>query len=490
MTRRMKKKSIFPSRSNGSLKTILLLGLLSYLLFPISSIAQSNAQRPNIIFFMTDDQGYRDVGYLEHPHVITPNIDNMAENGLRLDRFYASPYCSPSRASVLIGRHPHRSGVFSYGHSIRPQEISVITQLKQAGYRTGFFGKWHLGSVRAGEATTPGAHGFDEWVAAPNFYMNDPWMSDNGTPVQLEGEGSAATVEIAMEFIEEASREDDPFIVFIWTGSPHRPHEALPELRALYPGHPEDKRNYYGEITGIDIALGMLRDGLRELDISEQTLLWFTSDNGGLLPEAHHGELQGAKASLWEGGIRVPSVLEWPGHVESRTSYMNTSIMDLYPTFLELAGAEPDKQIFPKDGISLVPHLKGEMDQRDSPLGFWTLHQEFSGQGMSPSDDIVLDLQRYQNGEISENELNEGFLNTPEMAYEGIEQYPAPAAWMDGDWKLHSTKGSAVALYNLGNDPGEENNLLDRHPERVERMQKDLLKWQDSVIHSIRGGDY
>lgn len=145
--------------------------------------------KPNIIFFMTDDQGYGDVGYMGHPKVKTPSIDEMAQNGLRLDRFYASPVCSPTRASVLTGRHPNRSGTFSWGHALRPGEATVINHLKKAGYQTGFFGKWHLGSIRKEGKTSPGAHGFEEWVAAANFYTNDPWMSRNGMPVHLEGEG-------------------------------------------------------------------------------------------------------------------------------------------------------------------------------------------------------------------------------------------------------------------------------------------------------------
>ncbi|HLR32163.1 MAG TPA: sulfatase-like hydrolase/transferase, partial [Fodinibius sp.] len=196
--------------------------------------------KPNIIFFMTDDQGYGDVGYQGHPDLKTPNIDEMARNGLRLDRFYASPVCSPTRASVLTGRHPNRSGTFSWGHALRPQEQTVINHLSQAGYQTGFFGKWHLGSIRAEGATSPGAHGFDEWVAAANFYENDPWMSRNGEPVQLQGESSLVTVDLALDFIEEAAGKEAPFITFIWAGSPHLPHEARPELQKLYPDQPDN----------------------------------------------------------------------------------------------------------------------------------------------------------------------------------------------------------------------------------------------------------
>lgn len=444
--------------------------------------------KPNIIFVMTDDQGYGDVGYMGHPEIKTPNIDEMARNGLRLDRFYASPVCSPTRASVLTGRHPNRSGTFSWGNALRPQEGTLITHLNQAGYQTGFFGKWHLGSIRAEGATSPGAHGFDEWMAAANFYTNNPWMSRNGTPVQLKGEGSAATVDIALEFIEKAARKEAPFIVFIWTGSPHLPHEAIPELQELYPDQPDNLKNYYGEISGIDRAVGHLRAQLRELEIAEQTLLWFASDNGGRLPEANNRELRGEKGELWEGGIRVPSVLEWPGHIEPRISQTPSAMVDLFPTFLELAGVNPKEKVTPKDGISLVPLITGKTDYREAPIGFWN-YSGIGGQIMR-SDGIVQDLQRLQQGKLSEDELNEGRVNSPDLSYEGVERYPGAAAWIEESWKLHSKSDSISALYNLSDDPEEEDNLLKQNPERAERMHKALREWQNSVINSMRGEDY
>lgn len=444
--------------------------------------------KPNLIFVMTDDQGYGDVGYMGHPEIKTPNIDEMAQNGLRLDRFYASPVCSPTRASVLTGRHPNRSGTFSWGHALRAQEQTVVEHLEQAGYQTGFFGKWHLGSIRAEGTTSPGAHGFDQWVAAANFYMNDPWMSRNGTPVQLKGEGSAVTVGPALEFIEKAAGEEKPFVVFIWTGAPHVPHEARPELQALYPDQPDNLKNYYGEISGIDNAVGRVRDRLRELDIAGETLLWFASDNGGRLPEASNGQLRGEKGELWEGGIRVPSVLEWPGHIEPRTSRVPSAMVDLFPTFLELAGVAPPEKITPKDGISLVPLIKGETDRREAPIGFWN-YGGIDGQIMR-SDEIVQNLQKLQQGKLAKDELNEGRVNAPDSSYEGIERYPDAAAWIEGNWKLHSDSDSTTALYNLEKDPGEQQNLLEQHPKRAKRMHKALRAWQNSVINSIRGDDY
>jgi arylsulfatase A-like enzyme len=462
---------------------------LGLFLSPIYSSVQNSEGRPNIIFIMTDDQGYGDVGYMGHPILKTPNIDKMAKYGLQLDRFYVTSGCAPTRASVLTGRYSARTGVFSWGHALRPQEKTVISHLKEAGYQTAFFGKWHLGSVRAEGKTSPGAHGFDEWVAAPNFYMNNPWMSKNGIPIQLDGEGSVVTADLAIEFIERAAKEDSPFIVFVWTGSPHEPHEAIPKFRDLYSGFPDNLKNYYGEISGIDFAVGRIRDALRELEIENETILWFASDDGGRLPEASNRELRGQKAELWEGGLRVPSVIEWPGKVEPRVSHMPTSVVDLFPTFLELAGVQPDEQIGPKDGVSLVPLMRGEMDYREKPLGFWPLFGVIRGVRMS-SDEIVQDLKKYREGRLAIEDLNEGLLNTPDQNYDGLEHYPADAVWMNGDWKLHARANSNNELYNLAIDPREERSILEQNLERADQMMKELRSWQDSVINSIRGEDY
>lgn len=412
----------------------------------------------------------------------------MAQNGLRLDRFYsASPVCSPTRASVLSGRHPNRSGTFRHGHQLRPQERTVASLLRDAGYRTGFFGKWHIGSIQAGRPTNPGAHGFDTWTAAPNYYLNDPWMSRNGKAVQLHGESSMVTVEEALPFIEEAVENDEPFLAFIWTGSPHGPHEASDELFERYSDFSEEEANYYGEITGVDRALGRIREHLRAKGIDEQTILWFSSDNGGRVPPADNGPLRGEKGGLWEGGIRVPSVIEWPGHIQPGISHLPSGTVDILPTLLELAGAKiPDDR--PLDGISIASLIHGrEMEQRAQPLGFW--HYDIDGHLMY-SDRIVKELYELQqageeNGEI----VNEGYLHPPGRNYTRAEERPGPGAWIDGDWKLHR-RGSDYLLFNLAEDPGEQNNVINKHPQRAERMRKELRAWEDSVIQSLRGADY
>ncbi|MFP4172169.1 MAG: sulfatase-like hydrolase/transferase [Candidatus Hydrogenedentota bacterium] len=466
-------------------------GALAPHVWPRRDSARANGRPPNFVLFMTDDQGYGDAGFMGHPIIQTPVLDEMAQHGLRLDRFYAAaPVCTPTRGSFLTGRHPNRYGAFQWGNAIRPQEVTMAKALKQAGYATGHFGKWHLGSVIADDPTTPGGMGFEEWVSAPNFYELDPWMSHNGEPVQLHGEGSMVTVEAALEFMEQAYEEDRPFLAVVWFGVPHTPHEATEELRALYSDEPENLQNYYGEITGVDRAVGRVREQLREWGIAENTMVLFTSDNGGREPEADNGELRGEKGQLWEGGIRVPAVIEWPGRLEPRTTDVAANTSDLYPTLLELTGAEPEVQPRPLDGISLVPLLEGRMDERPEPMGFW--NYPASGQPMR-SGAIVQEIKRArETGE--EPDAPRGLLRAPDDDWSEAEERPGHAAWMDGPYKLHRIPNrepeNRYELYNLVEDPAEEHNIIEDEPEHAERMKAALEEWQRSVVDSLKGADY
>lgn len=450
---------------------------------------QVSKERPNFVIVVTDDQGYGDVGYVGNDDIITPNLDQMATTSLRLNRYYTAPVCSPTRASILTGRYPTRLGVFYWGHSLRPQEQTVANILKDHGYQTGFFGKWHLGSIRSDQPTNPTAHGFDTWYAAANFYENDPWMSHNGQPVKLEGESSDVTVKLALEYIEQAIEQDAPFLVFICLGSPHLPHEAAEYLKNLYPEQPENMKNYLGEITGIDLAVGKLRNHLNDWDLSGETLVWFSSDNGGKFPEGNNGPLREQKGTLYEGGIRVPALIQWPGTIQSTQVNVATSTVDVLPTLLDLAGVEPSVVKHPLDGISLVPLFEGNMKSRPQPLGFW-VYPEIKGQSMK-SDQIIQDYQKVLDGKKGPEVFNDGLLNGPDREYPGLEQYPYSGtyAWIDNDWKLYQ-QGETYELYNLTEDPGEKKDLSPYQPQRVNRMKNELKTWLESAVNSIHGKDY
>ncbi|MGC9353522.1 MAG: sulfatase-like hydrolase/transferase [Mariniphaga sp.] len=448
--------------------------------------------RPHIVLVMADDQGWGDMAYNGHPVVKTPHFDNLAASGLRFDRFYAAaPVCSPTRGSVMTGRHPNRFGCFSWGNTLRPQEITIAEALQSAGYVTGHFGKWHLGSVQVGSPVNPGASGFDEWFSAPNFFDNNPILSREGTAVQLYGESSEVTVDAAIEFIRKHVNSGHPVFTVVWFGSPHLPHIASEQDSLQYADMKPALANFYGEITGMDRAMGKLRQELKDLEIDQNTLLWYCSDNGGL-PNVGTTGGRGHKADIYEGGLRVPAIIEWPAKIPTpKSTNLPANTVDIFPTLLEVAGITlENKPVL--DGISLLPVIRGEMENRPHPLGFWQypspgrrtpsaqwmaelLEAQKQGQMISDSARLVLDA-----GKISRQ--------FPE------DTFPGHAAWLDWPWKLHRIQNNSgemtLELYQLENDSLEQNNLAGSAPEKVETLLPQLEEWQQSVIRSLNGKDY
>ncbi|MEE8452476.1 MAG: sulfatase-like hydrolase/transferase, partial [Thermoguttaceae bacterium] len=420
------------------------------------------AEKPNIVLVMADDQGWGDMAYNGHPVLKTPNFDAAAAAGLRFDRFYAAaPVCSPTRASVMTGRHPNRMGVFKWGHPMRPQEFTVAEALKTAGYTTGHFGKWHLGSVRNGSPAHPGANGFDVWLSAPNFYDNDPILSREGKAVQTRGESSMVAVDAALEWITASTKAGRQFLAVVWFGSPHGPHRAVEQDRALYDDQPTRSQHFLGEITGMDRAFGKLRDALGDLGIRDNTILWYCSDNGALPGVGSTGGHRGNKGKVYEGGLLVPAILEWPARIaKPRITDMRCNTYDIYPTLLEIVGVTmPGQPVL--DGISLVPLLDGRSKTRTQPMGFW----DYPAGGIStPSAKWMGELFAAQQAgnDLPPHESSLRAAQLPNPAYP-LDQYPGHAAWTDGDWKLHriaKKQGEAAwELYNLAADPAEETDL-------------------------------
>jgi arylsulfatase A-like enzyme len=470
---------------------------LAGLSIPLSALGATRppegAVRPNIVLCMADDQGWGDMAYAGHPVVSTPNFDAMAREGLRFDRFYAAaPVCSPTRGSVLTGRHPNRYGCFSWGHTLRPQEITLAEALKAAGYVTGHFGKWHLGSVERGSPVNPGASGFDRWFSAPNFFDTDPILSREGTAEQRSGESSIVTAAAAIEFIRAQAGSSLPFLAVVWFGSPHSPHQAVERDRLLYEGQEENLQHFYGEITGMDRAFGMLRKELEDLGIRDNTILWYCSDNGGL-PNVGSTGGRGSKGQIYEGGLRVPAMLEWPARINGhRITGVPAVTSDIYPTLLDIAGVGMEKQP-PLDGISLVPLIDGRMEKRPEPMGFWH----------SPADGILVPSAEWMGELLQAQQTNptavpDSFrlrLNAGDVHRE----YPQSsltghAAWLDWPWKLHRIENGEgevdFELYNLESDPGEANDVVGEQRGRVRSMTAELEAWQRSVVASLNGRDY
>lgn len=447
--------------------------------------------RPNIILCMADDQGWGDMAYNGHSVLKTPTFDEMAASGVRFDRFYsAAPVCSPTRGSVMTGRNPNRFGCFSWGHAIRPQEVTVAQALKNAGYVTGHFGKWHLGSVCKGSPVNPGACGFDEWVSAPNFFDNDPIISRQGVAEQMKGESSIVTADVALQFIRKHANGPKPLLAVVWFGSPHVPHRAAEEDRKLYESQDEAHQHYYGEITGMDRAMGKLRRELDTLGIRNDTILWYCSDNGGVANVSATGGRE-QKGAIYEGGLRVPAILEWPARCSGhRVTNVPCCTSDIYPTLLDIAGARVDPQP-PLDGVSLVPVLDGKSEARSRPVGFW----QYPDKGIrTPSAVWLSELLEAQRSGKEETDPARLLPDAGKIIKKyPIDTLPGHAAWLDWPWKLHRIQGEtkvSYELYNLAADPDEKTDLAASEPGRVKSMKPELEAWQVSVIRSLNGEDY
>ena len=408
-------------------------------------------EKPNIILIMTDDQGWGQTGYYNHPILETPNLDDMAKNGIRFDRFYASaPVCSPTRASVLTGRSNDRTGVLTHGYALRTQEKTIAQALKKAGYSTGHFGKWHLNGLRGpgvpilkDDNHNPGKFGFDFWFSTTNFFDVNPLMSDNGKFIDFKGSSSKVIFNEALKFIDKNNADNTPFFAVIWDGSPHYPWTANEDDKSVFKDLDNESQNHYGELVAFDRNLGKFRKLIREKGLSENTIIWFCSDNGGLkgIYPSTVGGLRGNKGSVWEGGIRVPAIIEWPSMIKHKVTDFPASTMDIFPTIADIIGLSKSEMIFPIDGISLLPLFNSNIDKREVHIPF-------------------------------------RFNNT--------------GALIDNDFKLVATSLNEMQfeLYDLEIDPKESNNIATANPHLFEKLKDKYLEWNLSVNNSVNGKDY
>lgn len=475
---------------------------------------------PNIVLLLGDDHGWDEVGYNGHPFVKTPVLDEMASVGLRFDRFYsAHSSCSPTRGSLMTGRHPNRYGTFQPGFSIRPEEISVAQLLKAAGYSTAHFGKWHLGPVKKESPTSPGAMGFDEWLSHDNFFEMNPVLSRNGeSPQKIEGEGSEVIVDAAIQFIKKSKDQNKPFLAVVWFGSPHEPYSGLPQDLALYKNLPDSLskkgsrltsnetglpvtrplrdvlQERYAEITAMDRAIGKLRAYLKNNHLRENTVVWYCGDNGTPGDANRTGMThRGQKGNLYEGGVLVPGVLEWPaGFKQPASTSVIAVTSDILPTLAEITGQPlPDR---PLDGISLVPFFNKPAKARSKPLCFWEfkIDKVF---GQTPQPYIAPKLQegttplaKKMAGKYTRDFVNFKYARVSENDFSGERTI------LKGPYKLmmegQTPNKNGVELYNIQHDPGEGKNLADEYPEIVKNMQNELRKWQESVLNSLSEADY
>lgn len=424
--------------------------LLSALLLSWTASGAS-AARPNVIFIMADDMGWGQTSYNKHPLLKTPNLDAMAENGLRFDRFYAgNPVCSPTRATVLTGRSNDRAGVLSHGYALRLQERTLAQALQKAGYATGHFGKWHLNGfkgpgapVLAADPRSPAAFGFDAYVSATNFIDMDPYLGRDGVPEKFSGDSSEVIVAEALKFVEKQQQAGKPFFTVIWFGTPHSPFKADDTDKTAFAELDAASAEHHGELVAMDRSIGALRQKLRDLGIADDTLVVFNSDNGGLpgiVPNTTGG-LRGNKGTVFEGGLRVPGIMEWPAVIKPRITAHPAGTLDLFPTVADIVGLPDSSFIQPLDGVSLKPLLTAEVGPRAKPLPF---------------------------------------------------RFGTKAALIGQRYKLltQDVSGTGFELYDLLADPNETRELSASEPAVFEAMKKELLAWNASVEASFAGRDY
>ena len=376
--------------------------VLSLFTFPQTADAKITSDQPNILFFLVDDLGRHQVGCYGSSFYETPNIDKLAKDGMRFDHAYAAAaVCSPTRASIMTGKYPARLHLTDYipGHKpkrrlVTPkmqqglplEETTLAESLKAAGYATGHFGKWHLNGVRGpgvpvlgADKYHPGRYGYDQWLSVTNFFDMNPVLSRNGSFEEFQGDSSEVIVDEALKFMAQQAKYDRPFFTTIWYGSPHSPMVASDADRKPFADLKESDQHHYGELVALDRSVGALRKGLRELGIAGNTVFWYCSDNGGLkVNPPSVGGLRGLKGTVYEGGLRVPGIIEWPNVITRgvRTE-IPACVMDMFPTIADIVGLPEEAQLQPADGISLRKGIEsGRFGKRPKPIPF-----RFQGKG-------------------------------------------------------------------------------------------------------------
>jgi len=328
----------------------------------VKQVTAAEPKRPNVVLIMTDDQGWGDIHSHGNDVIDTPVMDKLAADGARFERFFVSPVCAPTRASLLTGRYHLRTGTHGVTRgyeNMRSEEVTIAEALKQAGYATGCFGKWHNG---AHYPYHPNGQGFDEFFGFCcghwNNYFNTT-LDHNGRMVKSKGYISDVFTDAALEFIEK--NKDRPFFCYIPYNAPHSPFQVPDKYFDKYKARGLDDKLacIYGMCENLDDNIGRVLKRLDQLKLSDGTIVLFLTDNGPNT-DRYNGNMKGRKGSVHEGGIRVPLFVRWPGHIAPGTKVTQISAhIDLFATIVELCGV-PMPRMLPQDGVSLVPLLRGE----------------------------------------------------------------------------------------------------------------------------------
>ena len=408
--------------------------------------SQPPARRPNVVLVLTDDQGFGDLSIYGNPYLNTPNMDAVARQGVQFTQFQVCPVCSPTRSSLLTGRYNYRTGIVDtfLGRSMMyPDEVTLAEVLRDAGYRTGIFGKWHLGDnypMRAmdqgfGEALVHRGGGMGQASDPPgNSYFN-PILFHNGAQKQYTGYCTDVFFENAIRWMEQDSKQ--PFFTYIPTNAPHSPLQIADRYADPFraKGLPDATARVYGMIANIDENLGRLQESLRRSGQERDTILIFMTDNGATGAERYNAGMRGQKTTPYQGGIRVPFFVRWPARLKAGAKVDRIAAhIDVLPTLLEACGA-PKPAGVKVDGRSLLPLLEGNAAGWPDRMLFTQWHR---GDRPEPFRNSAVRTQRYK--------------------------------LVDGK-----------ELYDLEADPGEKNDLAASRPEIVARLHKGYDDWLRDV---------
>ncbi len=441
---------------------------------------KKNSEQPNIIFIITDDQGYGDIGFHGNPYIKTPVLDRLAKQSVRLSQFYACPVSAPTRACLMTGRYAYRTGVYDTyngGAIMATEEITIAEALKQQGYKTGIIGKWHLGDNYPFRAQDQGfdecfVHGgggigqqgdAEENFSNPDSSYFNPVISRNGNPEKTKGYCTDVFTDEAIRFVQQ--NQKNPFFLYLAYNAPHTPlqvkgddlarYDSVRLDTSIYPsgGYPlmmnendyENAKRVYAMVSCIDDNIGRLWQTLRDLQIEENTIIIFMTDNG---PQnyRYRGGLRGKKSTVFEGGIRVPFYIYWKGHLtENKEISEPAAAIDVLPTICAITSTPlPSSQKI--DGTNLYPLITGKAEQLAERSLFFVWSRGF--------------IEPYYN-----------------------------IAVLKGEWKIigetpYYMGDTALQLYYLTTDPFEKNNQAQKYPAKVTRLRKEFDAWYSSIISS------
>jgi arylsulfatase A-like enzyme len=425
--------------------------------------AFADRERPNVIIIMTDDQGYGELGCHGNPILKTPNLDKLHDESTRFTAFHVSPTCSPTRASLMTGRHEFRSAV-THTHSERERlsldAVTIAEVLSKAGYKTGIFGKWHLGDE---EPYQPHNRGFDEVFIhgaggigqsykcscgdVPGNKYFDPVIRHNKTFVQTKGYCTDIFFTQALRWIKQ--NKDSHFFAYIATNTPHGPHVCSEEYSKPYldAGLDEKSAAYYGMIANIDDNVGRLVSKMDQWGLAGNTLLIFMTDNGHSMRNLYNAGMRAHKGTPYEGGTRVPAFFRWPGQIKAGVDIDRLCAhIDLFPTLAELCGATIPAKVR-LDGRSLMPLLR-------NPNARW------------PDRHLFIHLGRWKRGEAKESKHKQCAVRSQRFRLVNNQE-----------------------LYDIEKDSGETTNVIDKYPEAAAGMRKAYDQWWDEVLPAMVNED-